>query len=335
MQATDAPLDAGAFLQEALTDPDSGFSIGVSGAIAEFMRSNGEAEIRRAGDLQTVTTRGGAMRVALSPEVVPVAGELPGKRSGHWHQQVAFCLPEAGATMGARRVLTELGPDAEAIDAAGRSQLRFDLGLSLPHVDVCVRTDDLKLIALLRRYQGRALLDDAKEVCEALVATGPQRVFCSRLGRIEVLSPIPERETPAGPHTHLLPNLLGRPSPISEFLPPGLVSCLDVYPANPLTDSSGQARPFDKKRHARFQKALKAWGPPGYVAEKRRFSDWLRRGKAPDDCAPPAGPLAELGRRVALRQLSQEGADPAILAAWQEALGRSGSRSSARDHSSR
>ncbi|HSR54658.1 MAG TPA: hypothetical protein VLN73_00350, partial [Alphaproteobacteria bacterium] len=60
MKATEAQPDAGDFLDEALSDPDSGFSIGVTGAIAEFMRSNGEAEIRRAGDLQTVTTRGGA-----------------------------------------------------------------------------------------------------------------------------------------------------------------------------------------------------------------------------------------------------------------------------------
>lgn len=261
MKATDLER-ADAFLDEELSDPESGFSIGVSGAIAEFMRSDGEAEIRKEGRVRTVTTRDGAMRVALKPEVVPVAAESPSKRPGHWLQQVAFCLAEAEAAMGGRRVLTELGLDADAIDASGRRQLCFDLGLDIPQVDACIRTDDSHLIALLRRFEGRALLSQAREACDVIVAESPQRVFCSRLGRIEVFAPIPipERETPSGPHTHLLPNLLGRPAPIAAFIPRGHLSCLDVYPANPLRTVSGSERPFDPARHARFQRALEAWG---------------------------------------------------------------------------
>lgn len=260
MKATAAQLSADAFLEEALSDPESGFSIGVSGAIAEFMRSNGEAEIRREGSVHTVTTRDGAMRVALVPGVVAVAAKSPGKRPGHWQPQVAFCLKQAKAAMGARRVLTELGPDGDAVDALGRGQLRFDLGLNIPHVDACIRTDDTHLIALLRRFEGRALLSQAREACDAIVAESPPRVFCSRLGRIEVFAPIPERETPTGPHTHLLPNLLGRPAPIAAFIPRGHLSCLDVYPGNSPRTVSGSERAFDAARPARVQRALEAWG---------------------------------------------------------------------------
>ncbi len=331
MKATDLEL-AALFLEEELSDPESGFSIGVSGAIAEFMRSNGEVDMRREGLVHTVTTRDGAMRIALTSQVVPVAAELPSKRPEHWQQQVAFCVHETQATMGSRRVLTELGPDGEAIDGSGRQQLRFDLGLDILHVDACIRTDDRDLIALLRRHEGRALLAESGEVCDALIATSPPRVFCSRLGRIEVLAPIPERETPAGPHTHLLPTLFGRPSPIARFIPRDLVSCLDVYPANPLRRISGQARPFDRKRHARFQRALERWGPREYVAEKRRIFRWVRRGRSPDDCPPATGSLTECGRRVALRQLSQGGVDEGTLVSWQKALSQGLARPLARVH---
>jgi hypothetical protein len=319
MKATDLE-SAALFLDQELSDPDSGFSIGVPGAIAEFMRSDGDVDMRREGLVHTVTTRDGAMRVAITAQVVPVAAELPAQRPEYWQQQVAFCVHETQAAMGSRRVLTELGPDEGAIDESGRQQLRFDLGLDILHVDACIRTDDTHLIALLRRHEGRALLAEAGEVCEALIATSPPRVFCSRLGRIEVLAPIPDRETPAGPHTHLLPTLFGQPSPIARFLPPGLVSCLDVYPANPLTRMPGQARPFDRTRHERFQRALERWGPREYVAEKRRFSRWLRQGRSPADCPPATGSLAECGRQVAVRQLSQGGVDEGTLAAWQKML---------------
>lgn len=321
MKATDLE-HAEVFLDEELSDPESGFSIGVSGAIAEFMRSNGEAEIRREGPVRTVTTRDGAMRVALTPAVTPVAAELPSRRPEHWQQQVAFCLAEDQAAMGGRRVLTELGTDADAIDASGRRQLRFDLGLGFRHVDACIRTDDAQLVATLRRFEGHALFTDAREACDVIVARSPPRVFCSRLGRIEVFAPIPERETPTGPHTHLLPELFHRSSPLADFIPKGLVSCLDLYPANPLRKLSGETRFFDSKRHARFQKVIEVWGPSDYLAEKRRLAQWVREGRTPDQCPPVNGPLAQLARRVVVRQLSRDGSDEKVLRAWQRALER-------------
>ncbi len=320
MKATEAQLDADAFLEGALADADTGFSIGVSGAIAEFMRNDGEAEIRRHGMTHTILTRDGAMRVALTPQVVAVAAKLPSKRAAHWQQQVAFCLHASDAAMSARRVLTELGADADAIDASGRRQLCFDLGLGIAHVDACIRTGDTELIATLRRFEGKALLTEAKPARDAVIAASPPRVFRSRLGRIEVYSPIPERETPMGPHTHLIPALLGRPSPMAAFLPAGLVSCLDVYPASPLTTTSGKSRPFDRQRHASFQHVLEAWAPLEYLSEKRRLVEWVRRGRLPEECRLADGVLAEIGRRVALRQLEHEGAEIGVLSAWQRAL---------------
>lgn len=234
MKTTEAALEADNFLHQALLDPETGFSIGVSGAIAEFMRCDGEAEIRREGAAHVAVTRDGAMRVSLIPETVAVAAETPSKKPGHRQQQVVFCLDQTRARMGARAVLTEIGPDRDAIDVRHREQLIFDLGLDIPHVNACIRTADPGLIELLRRFEGRAILNDARDAIDAIVEQSPQRVFCSRLGRIEVYSPIPERKTPEGPHTHLLPKLLGQPSPVAAFIPEGMVSCLEVYPASPL-----------------------------------------------------------------------------------------------------
>jgi hypothetical protein len=69
-----------------------------------------------------------------------------------------------------------------------------------------------------------------------------------------------------------------------------------------------------------LQRALSAWGPPAYVAEKQRMVEWLRQGLPPRACPPAEDPLARAGRRVAIRQMTCTQPDSALLCAWRRAL---------------
>lgn len=312
------------YLRRELDDPESGFSIGINGAIAEFFRNADEPGAQTENGRYAVCTPRGGMHVRLRGDVRPVAIETPGRHPDHWQQRVVCCLGKESAAMGNRQSLTALGADAEAIRGADRSAQLFDLGLGIAHVDACIRTADEELIAMLRAgLEGRPL-HDAPEVVAAIIDKSPHRVFVSALGRIEVYTPIPVDHTVLGPHTHILPHLLGKPETAAAWLPRGAVACLDVYPANPARDLTGRARPFDAARHARFQRALCAWGPPACVEEKRRVEAWIRQGVSPRNCRPAGNPLARAGRLVAVRQMAFTRPDAPQLAVWRRALEKAG-----------
>ena len=219
------------FLQEKLARPATGWGIGVFGALAEFQRDADEpAEV---SDFTIVTARG-AIRLEPVEQCRPVPYQPRSPKQHDRNFGVALCLPEPAARVGRHSVLTELGPDREALRPADRSALLFDLGLATPYVIFCVRTGDDMQIARLRSGLGRPLLEPGNPLFAEIARMSPQRVLISRLGRIEVYQRIGEvgGKTPAGPHTHLLPKLVGarRTHSANALLPPGLVPCATCYP---------------------------------------------------------------------------------------------------------
>ena len=96
----------------------------------------------------------------------------------------------------------------------------------------------------------------------------------------------------------------------------GLVSCAHLYPAHPLHDGYGRARPFDGGRYAAFQRLLSRYGDIEHVQLKRNVVKAINAGAGPEAIAMPADRFAQASIRVALRQLkASEGPSPA-LAAW-------------------
>lgn len=209
-----------------LADPDTGWSIGGYGAIAEFHPVAGDpmpdVVLSAAGG--TVRTERGAVHVALVPGVQVVEG-----------RDTAICVDAAAGSMNGRDVLTELGPDDGALRPSDRGAVVFDLGLGLAHVDFCVRTDDSALIDVLRSRVGSSLLDTQNPVMDAVKEASPHRVAVSRIGRIEVYQPIASRSRgvplPEGPHTHVLPLLLARKRghPVDAPVPDGWVVGLAIH----------------------------------------------------------------------------------------------------------
>jgi hypothetical protein len=126
-----------------LADPASGWSIGASGVLAEFMRDAGEP-CERDG-FQLVTARG-AIRVAPSADLHALAYEVLSAQPGLWHHGILLSLPAAAAALPVRTVVTELGADRDALRDADRSAVLFDLGLGSSAFAFCVRTTDAALM---------------------------------------------------------------------------------------------------------------------------------------------------------------------------------------------
>jgi hypothetical protein len=302
-----------------LDDAQAQWSLGTFGAIAEFMRDADEpAEIARDDSSMSVVTARGGIRLDMRPDLRPVAFETVTTQG--WSQRVAFCLAEADSAMNRRDTLTEIGTDARALRAQDRGAVVFDLGLNVHQADCCIRTADAELIAGLRAHAGRSLFEPGNPAMGLILNRSPHRVFMTRGGRAEVHQAIPHPggKAPEGPHTHVLPKLLAhnRTHAATEPIPRGLVSCAHLYPAHPLRDGDGRARPFDAARYGAFQRLLSRYGDAEHVRMKRNVIKGVSAGAGPEAIAMPADRFAQASIRIALRQLkASEGTSPA-LAAW-------------------
>ena len=280
---------------EHLADPSSSWSCGRFGAVAEFHRDAGEPATVNTEALSVATTRG-ALRIDLAPDAHAVAWEAPGSHPDGWTHGVAFCLPRAVARMGGRTVITELGPDRDAVREQDREALLFDLGLGGASFEICVRSADATTVARLRAACGKVFLSHDHDLFAEMPQLGPHRVFRSRLGRVEVFQPIPPPDgtSPEGPHTHVLPRLLAQDRDHAATVPVSdeAVAGLSLFPAHPLERSAGAAPVFDAARHAAFQALMQRYGHPGLLAGK------LRSPAGGD----PGDRWQALGARVAERQ---------------------------------
>ena len=288
--------DVEALLRGALADADVAWSLGSFGAIAEFMRDAGEPVCPLPDARMGLATARGAIALSPAADLRPVAYET-GFSDGYNHA-VALCLPEFACAMSGRSVVTELGPDRDAARAEERTAILFDLGLGLLAVDACVRTSDPEAVACLRAGVGRPVFAPGNPIGPRLVAMNPHRIFCTRIGRIEVYAPIPGPggTSPEGPHTHVLPKLLrsGRTHAATIPIPAGWVPCAGLHPAHPYKDMMGQRIAFDAGRYEAFQALLDRWGDPDLVAIKRGGP------KAPG--VPVSSRHAQGARRVAEAQ---------------------------------
>ncbi|MEM7123950.1 MAG: hypothetical protein AAF563_21925 [Pseudomonadota bacterium] len=305
-------------LQDHLHDPSSSFSIGSFGAIAEFHRDTDETLCIDDAENLTIGTRRGAMRIDLCDDIVPVAYEALSRRRERWQQGVVFCLPRRTATSRQRTVLTELGPDRQAIRAADRDAILFDTGLDARNVDFCIRTSDPDLLSRLRQFAGRSILDPDSGAMGTIIAADPHRIAISRLGRIEVYQGIGRDKTPEGPHTHVLPRFLKsrRTHSANIPVPAGHLPCLSLYPANPLMTALGRGTPFDAQKFDAFEDLIKAWGSEAYRAEKSRVRAAMDDGMDPERYARPETRLGRTALRITVRQARQTRPNDPIVSTW-------------------
>jgi hypothetical protein len=313
------------FLADQLADCETHWSLGTFGALAEFTRGVDEpvAMTRTTGALSTVTARGG-ISFMPRPDLRLFASEGVTKTS--WSHRVALCLPETSCNMNRRRVLTELGPDRDALREQDHDAILFDLGFHAMQVDACIRVADKSVAADLRAHTGRPVLEHGNPAMGIILMASPHRVFVSRLGRIEVFAkiPPPNGKSPEGPHTHVLPKLLRhkRTHSATEPVPENYLPCAHLYPAHPVKDSLGRERAYDSRRHDHFQDILRRFGDPNAVALKQRIASAIRQGDDPAQMRIPNDRFARTGIRVALRQMQAAREESTALDAWIEHFDR-------------
>lgn len=302
-------MDALSVLRSELQRWDTSWSIGSFGAIGEFHQDEGEELLVDSSNPLMRATARGAIRVAPHPEMQAVAYELLSPRPHRWSHGIALCLRDAEALGAQRTVLTELGPDTDAVRSCDRDDILFDIGLAQPQVDFCIRTREPELVRILRGCCGQPTF--ASAAGGAILTSHPHRVVISRLGRVEVYQKIGGPDTggvsPSGPHTHVLPKLLAakRTHSANTPIPEGLVPCAFLYPANPVMDEHGKDKPFDRRRFDRFQAYLDQYGLQSYVQTKKRAWQAIEAGLEPGSMAEPPTRLERTALRNALRQAAR------------------------------
>lgn len=311
--------DSFKLLASQVADPDTSWSVGTFGAIAEFVRDEDEsAELKTSGDRISVVTRRGGICITARPEIRLVASESTTRES--WNHRVAACLPTDQCVMNQNTVLSEIGPDTNAMREEDRTSILFDLGLGALQADLCVRVADPDLVKKLRLCIGRSVFEADNPAFAAILAGSPHRIFISRLCRVEVFQmiPPPDGKSPEGPHTHVLPKLLKlrRTHAATEPIPDGLVPCVHLYPAHPAKDPLGRKQPFNPVRHDAFQQILHRYGVPDLVDLKMKVIAAIAADVSPTELAVPSRRFARTTVRVALRQLHASGKKPIALRNW-------------------
>ena len=256
-----------------LHSTESSWSNGISGAIAEFMYDVDESVSfgERANSLHAATARG-AIAVNLPEELACFAYEQIGHCTRSWTQTIALALPRTRSLLSVNHVITALGSDRDAVRPEDRDKQLFDLGLGSDLVRFCVRSVDTVLVRELNSLCGQTLFETGQTLLSLLQSAGPDRVVISKLGRIEVFTPIPQKggNTETGPHTHLLPQLLGNDRSV---VPPGYSAVMHIYPPHPLHDKYGEEKPFDRTQYGAFQEVLDKVGIEDYLKAKAAAID--------------------------------------------------------------
>jgi hypothetical protein len=312
-------------LHREIANPDTQWSLGTFGAIAEFSRGRDEPVLLTRSDhgASAVTTRGG-LAITHPARYRPFASESLTKTG--WNQRIALCLPADDCAMNRRAALTEIDADHEALRPEDRGSMLFDLGLGALQADFCVRIGDRGTIAQLRQHVGRSLFEAGNPAMGLILEANPHRVFVSRIGRIEVYQPIPPAsgKSPEGPHTHILPKLLnsGRTHPATEPVPDGWIPCAHLYPPHPARDEMGEPRPFDTARHDSFQQMIETFGHLQSLATKRRIKDAVNAGEFPSTMAQDRH--GRISIRIALRQMKAAGHASPALQAWLDNFDQAG-----------
>jgi len=321
-------------IETLLNDSRTGWGVGVFGAIAEFVRDSGEAERVLPGHAR-VTARGGIAIQTAHPTARLFAWTEPSSIAALWRQGAALCLPEAEAAIGGAEVVTEIGPDDDALREQDRGSILFDMGVGFAHLRACVRTSDPWVIEQLRAGLGKSLFAPGNTAGGAIVIASPNRVFLSRLARVEVYQPIPppDGKSPEGPHTHLLPKLLAarRAHPATRPLPEGWISCLDIFPAHPLRDALGRAIPFDPAAHDAFADLLSRFGIAALEAVRADAIRAIRAGETPERFTAHVDRFGRATLKVALRQMACSEPHLPALSVWRDAFDRAAETEPGRD----
>lgn len=301
-------------------DPENAWNIGSFGAIGEFLYDADEqAVVRHEDELFEIHTSRGGMRIASLSDLQPIAWDRLSGDGESWGYSLALCcpIPEDSPDQSIRH----LGKDEDAICEGENVAELFDLGVGVGAVRMAIRTKDRDLIAELVAHEGH-VLTEAPELGMHIYQSQPHRVVFSRAGRIEVYQPIPapDGESPDGPHTHLLMNLIPKQLPHSATtpIPDGFQSVLNLTPKSPWRTNRGERHAFDPEVDADLQPYLARFGLPGDCEVEERLRRDIAEGKEPVREHWPNTRRGRAKARIVLRRMAVDG--DMRVTAWRDAF---------------
>jgi predicted Fe-S protein YdhL (DUF1289 family) len=221
--------DIRSFVTETLR-PGGTWITGVLGAVAEFCLGEGEAyEIETDSNLVRVLSPRGAISFHIGENLRALSfGSMSGR------EIIVLAMPRGEAKSFPGEGLVCLGPDRDAIRERARDEILYDFGLGRRTAGFGIRTACPDLIAQLDCANGLDWRQFLPSIGADIQRASPTRVVRNAIGRIEVFTaiPLPDGESPAGPHTHLLPAYLieGSDVPSKIDMPEGYVACATYYP---------------------------------------------------------------------------------------------------------
>jgi hypothetical protein len=169
------------FFDNQMKDPNTAWSVGSFGAIAEFMRDPDEpVTFRRNGTARSAVTARGGVLVDAQIGSLLIASESPTAHA--WSHRVALCLPQQLCGMNRRFELTEVGADVEALRSEDRPGILFDLGFGLLQVDAFVRTSDPAVASALRWHVGKSVFATDSGAMAVILDAKPSSCFCQQRG---------------------------------------------------------------------------------------------------------------------------------------------------------
>ena len=222
-----------AFVLQSLAERSGTWVAGVVGAVGEFIAAPGEPiRVEAAGDAVVAHTAGARLRFFIDDDVRAISFEPP--EGPPERSRIILAVKRERGRPPVATHLTELGPDHAAVDVRDRQTRLFDLGLGRKEARFCVRCPPGAALDAVVRAAGTGFPASLPTIAPALLAESPARVIETALGRIEILVPIPPPggTSPAGPHTHLLPDHLatGRTLPAGMDLPRAYLPGAVFYP---------------------------------------------------------------------------------------------------------
>ena len=315
MLRSENPHDLSNVLEKFLRDPATSWSVGTFGAMAEFFH-DAQTEINSTSYTLSAHNSLGAIQIDTNEALRLIPYEGLSKLEGAWTQGVLVCMPVELATMENRTGLYEL-------NSKNTNAQIFDLGLGIEHLDVCIHTNNLNLISVLRAHIGSNVFEPKLHLVEVIQAVSPTRVFRSKAASIHVYSAIPAAgdETPLGPHTHLSEKLLShnQTQAATVPVPDNWVPVLAFFPPNPIRDGTGTVREFDMQAFVQFQDLLVRFGPEPLSQIKSTFIQAMETNTGPDDYLAPESKAERTALRVAIRQRHHSHGSTVLLDEWKAA----------------
>lgn len=216
-------------VERLFVETESTFVVGVYGAVGEVAREAGEAYSKdRDGMSVTLATPRSAIRIDAAPYLTAFEVARVDRAP-----LIALAVPEGRAPARGPNVLTDLGPDEDALLPRDVGGHRIDVGLGRSAARFTMRCD-ASLAQTIAPHLGTPWPNHLTQVGAPVLAASPVRVIEAPCVRAEVdaIIPPPGGKSPPGPHTHLLPDHIaqGFDTPPTIPLPGGYVLSALIYP---------------------------------------------------------------------------------------------------------